>query len=56
MFDFHIRVVYPAIVGAEQIVASGDFHHKIEAVARIYNPQEFQKLARVRGFALVRRE
>ena len=33
MFDFLTRVVYPAIVGADQIVASGDFHHKIEAVA-----------------------
>jgi ubiquinone/menaquinone biosynthesis C-methylase UbiE len=55
MFDFLTRVIYPALVGADQLVASGDFHRKIEAVARRYNPQEFNKLARVRGFALVRR-
>jgi SAM-dependent methyltransferase len=55
MFDFLTRVVYPRLVGPDQVDGAGEFHSKIETVARNYNPPEMQPLARARGFALIRR-
>jgi SAM-dependent methyltransferase len=55
MFDFLTRVVYPRLVGPDQVGASDDFHRKIDIVARQYNPAAMQPLGRVRGFALVKR-
>jgi SAM-dependent methyltransferase len=55
MFDFLTRVVYPRLVGPDQVGASDDFHRKIDIVARGYNPAAMQPLARVRGFALIKR-
>jgi ubiquinone/menaquinone biosynthesis C-methylase UbiE len=55
MFDFLTRVVYPRLVGPDQVGGSADFHHKIDIIARQYNPAAMRPLARVRGFALVKR-
>ena len=55
MFDFLTRVVYPRLVGPDQVGGSDDFHRKIDIVARQYNPAAMQPLARVRGFALIKR-
>jgi SAM-dependent methyltransferase len=55
MFDFLTRIVYPRLVGPDQVGGSDDFHRKIDLVARRFNPTEMQPLARVRGFALVNR-
>ena len=55
MFDFLTRVVYPRLVGPDQVGASDDFHRKIDIIARQYNPAAMQPLARVRGFALIKR-
>ena len=55
MFDFLTRIVYPRLVGPDRVGENEDFHRKIEAVARRFNPAALTSLARVRGFALVRR-
>jgi SAM-dependent methyltransferase len=55
MFDFLTRIIYPRLVGPEQINEAGEFHGKIEIVVRNYNPPDLLCLARARGFALVRR-
>jgi SAM-dependent methyltransferase len=55
MFDFLTRVVYPRLVGPDQVGASDDFHLKIDIIAQQYNPAAMQPLARVRGFALIKR-
>jgi SAM-dependent methyltransferase len=55
MFDFLTRIVYPRLVGPDEIGGSDDFHRKIETVVHQYNPAEMSDLARVYGFALVKR-
>lgn len=55
MFDFLTRIVYPRLVGPDQVESAGDFHDKIASVARSFNPADTMPLARVRGFALVKR-
>ena len=55
MFDFLTRVIYPRLVGPEQVDGAREFHRNIEPVARCFNPAGMQHLARARGFALVRR-
>jgi SAM-dependent methyltransferase len=55
-FDFLTRVVYPRLVGSDQVGASDEFHRKIHVVAQQFNPVAMKTLARVRGFALVRRD
>ena len=55
MFDFLTRVVYPCLVGPEQVDGAGEFHRKIKSAARHFNPGDMRHLARARGFALVRR-
>lgn len=56
MFDFLTRIVYPRLVGPDQVSREGgDFHRKIEPVARHFNPADMESLARARGFALIRR-
>jgi SAM-dependent methyltransferase len=55
MFDFLTRVVYPRLVGPDQVGSSDDFHRKIDIIARQYNPAAVQPLARVRGFTLIKR-
>jgi hypothetical protein len=55
MFDFLTRVVYPRLVGPEQASGASDFHRKVEAIPHHFNPPEMKQLARVRGFALIKR-
>lgn len=53
-FDFLTRVVYPALVGAQNAMGHSDFHQKILPVAQNYNPDQFKSLARLHGFCLTR--
>jgi SAM-dependent methyltransferase len=55
MFDFLTRVVYPRLVGPDRVEGGGKFHDRIAPVARCFNPADMMPLARVRGFALVKR-
>ncbi len=54
MFDFLTRIVYPRVIGPEQIEALGEFHRKLEIVMRNFNPNDMRALARVRGLALIK--
>jgi SAM-dependent methyltransferase len=56
MYDFLTRVVYPQLVGADRIESVGDFHRAVLPIARLYNPADMAPLARLRGFALARRQ
>lgn len=53
-YDFLTRLVLPRIAGADQSEIWHGFHRKIEKVARHFNPAEMKRLARARGFALVK--
>lgn len=52
MFDFLTRVVYPALVGAENATGYSDFHEKILPVARGFNPDALKPFSRLRNFIL----
>jgi SAM-dependent methyltransferase len=54
-YDYLTRVVYPTIVGPENAKANSEFSEKCARLARVFNPEAFRPLSRVRGFALVRR-
>jgi SAM-dependent methyltransferase len=54
-FDFLTRILYPRLVGPDNLADGDEFHRKIEIIARRFNPAGFRPLARVRGFALVKR-
>lgn len=51
-FDFLTRVVYPALVGPENATGHSDFHQKILKICENFNPNDFQPLARLRGYVL----
>jgi SAM-dependent methyltransferase len=55
-FDFLTRLVYPRLVGPDRVDDGDEFRGKIQAVARRFNPPDLKPLARVRGFALIKRE
>ena len=54
-FDFLTRVVYPALVGAQQATGPANFHERIQRLAATFDPEPLKSLARLRGFVLVRR-
>ena len=54
-FDFLTRVVYPALVGPQNATGHSDFHRKIREIAGAFNPGAFAPLARLRGYALIKR-
>jgi SAM-dependent methyltransferase len=55
MFDFLTRVVYPAIVGPDNALGPSDFHDKVLPIAKRFNPEPFERLARLRGLELIKR-
>ncbi len=50
MFDLLTRVVYPSLG------EPANFHQQVATIARQFNPTALQHLARVRGFALIKKE
>jgi SAM-dependent methyltransferase len=54
-FDFLTRVVYPSLVGPQNASGHSDFHQKILSIAKDFNPDALAPLARLHGFALVKR-
>ena len=54
-FDFLTRVLYPVLVGPKNATGHSDFHQKILGIANNFNTESFMPLARLRGFALVKR-
>jgi ubiquinone/menaquinone biosynthesis C-methylase UbiE len=55
LYDFLTRVVFPQLVGADNATIPGDFHSKIEPIARANDEPDLARFARVHGFALARR-
>ena len=55
VYDFLTRVVYPQLVGVENATKPGDFHARIEVIARVYDGPDMARFARFRGFALARK-
>lgn len=51
-YDYLTRIVYPALVGENEAHGHSDFHTKISTLALKFNPDEFEHLARLRGFLL----
>ncbi len=54
-FDFLTRILYPRLAGPDNFDDAEEFRRKIEIVARRFNPSALKPLARVRGFALLKR-
>jgi hypothetical protein len=44
------------VVGADRIESVGDFHRSVLPIARLFNPADMAPLARLKGFALAKRQ
>jgi ubiquinone/menaquinone biosynthesis C-methylase UbiE len=51
-YDFLTRVLYPLIVGADQVAHNSNFCEKCVKLARAFNPDAFAACSRIRGFVL----
>jgi SAM-dependent methyltransferase len=54
-YDYLTRVVYPMLVGAENVQHNTVFGERCQALARAHNPDSFQTFSRMRGFVLRKR-
>lgn len=54
-FDLLTRVVYPLLVGADNVVEAGDFHKNTSPLAQSFNPDALAHLGRLQGFELTKR-
>ena len=55
LFDFLTRLVYPALIGAENVVGPSEFHGKIESIVQHHEGPDLAQFARLHGFLLIRR-
>jgi SAM-dependent methyltransferase len=51
-YDYLTRIVYPYLVGHENIQRNTNYHEKAYSLARAYDPDSFKHLSRMRGFVL----
>jgi SAM-dependent methyltransferase len=54
-YDYLTRVLYPTVVGAENVKHNTVFSEKCFELAREFNPDCFEPLSRMRGFLLRRK-
>ena len=54
-YDFLTRVVYPMIVGADNVRHNTVFSERCEDIAREFNPDQFESLSRMKGLVLRKR-
>jgi len=54
-YDFLTRVVYPSVVGPDQVVPNSHFAEKSSRIARELNPDAMEGLSRIRGLVYRRR-
>ena len=54
-YDFLTRVVYPVLVGAENVRHNTEFSERSERIAREFNPDDFEPLSRIKGVVLRKR-
>jgi SAM-dependent methyltransferase len=55
-YDYLTRVVYPMMVGADEVKHNTVFGEKCAALARAYNPDSLAEFSRVRGVVLERQK
>jgi ubiquinone/menaquinone biosynthesis C-methylase UbiE len=53
-YDYLTRVVYPAVISPEPPRHNTEFSERCAALARAYNPPDFQLFSRMRGFVFRR--
>ena len=51
-YDFLTRVVYPLLVGHENVKHNTIFSEKCDWISRVFNPECFEHLSRLKGFLL----
>jgi ubiquinone/menaquinone biosynthesis C-methylase UbiE len=51
-YDYLTRVVYPAVISPEPARHNTEFSERSAAIARAFNPPDFQPFSRMRGFVL----
>ncbi|MBK9283218.1 MAG: class I SAM-dependent methyltransferase [Sphingobacteriaceae bacterium] len=54
-YDYLTRVVYPTLVGENNVKHNTSFSEKSEQLARAFNPDDFKHLSRIRGLVLVKK-
>ena len=54
-YDYLTRVLYPLIVGMEQVTHNSVFSERCVALARAYNPESFAPFSRMRGLVYRKR-
>lgn len=54
-FDFLTRVVYPLLVGPDNVQEAGEFHRRTLPLAQAFSPTHLSVFARLRGFELFKR-
>lgn len=51
-YDYLTRVVYPQMVGPENVTHNTDYHDRLQKLAKVYNSDALKPLSRIRGFVL----
>jgi SAM-dependent methyltransferase len=54
-YDYLTRVLYPLVVGSDNVVHNSVFSERCAQLARAYNPDDFGQFSRMRGFVLRKR-
>jgi SAM-dependent methyltransferase len=54
-YDYYTRVVYPMLVGPENVRANSELSEKFMRLAKVFNPDSHARFARLRGFVLERK-
>lgn len=55
MYDYLTRVVYPLVVGPENVIHNSEFSKKSMELAKINNPYFFERFSRMRIFVYTKR-
>jgi SAM-dependent methyltransferase len=54
-YDYLTRVMYPLVVGADNVKHNTNFSERCSELARAFNPDAFEPLSRMRGLVLRRK-
>ncbi len=51
-YDYYTRVLYPLLVGSENVEAGSEYSQKLARLARDFSPDSFRRFSRLRGLLL----
>ena len=51
-YDYYTRVLYPLLVGSENVEAGSEYSQKLARLANGFNPDSFRRFSRLRGLRL----